>query len=199
MSFLERWQRIQEKGDLDCLSDAALREVVKDKRVVILGGGDTGVDCMATALRLGAKSIDTLEILPEPPRSRADGNPWPEWPRIWRMDYGHEEVALHYGRDPRHFSVQTKRFLDNGKGEVDGIEISQVKWIQETSGGPWKMIDHPESTRILKCDLVLLAMGFLGPEKSVLASLSLDTDQRSNVKTKPGQYKTNVESVYAAG
>jgi glutamate synthase (NADPH/NADH) small chain len=132
-----------------------------------------------------------LEILPKPPQDRAADNPWPQWPKVYRLDYGQEEAAALYGGDPRQYLVTAKRFL--GEQQVTGVEIVNVEW---TSTGP-KPIAGTE--KILPTQLVLLAMGFLGPEETVLKGLGLEQDQRTNVKAEHGKYTTNVPGVFAAG
>lgn len=193
MSFLETWQKKQMGNDIDHLPLSA-----RNKDVIVIGGGDTGVDCIATSLRHGARSIVTFEILPQPPPTRGEGNPWPQWPRIMRVDYGHEEVRLKYGQDPRHFSILSKEFLDNGQGHVSGIRTVQVKWTKDATGR-WNMEEVPDSSKVFKADLVLLAMGFLGPEKYLIDELSLEQDPRCNIRTPAGRYSTSVHRVYAAG
>lgn len=193
MSFLETWQKKQHGNDLDYLHVYA-----KDKDVVIIGGGDTGCDCIATSLRQGAKSITTFEILPPPPPSRAGDNPWPTWPRVFKMDYGHEEVELKFGRDPRIFNIKSTNFVDDGDGNVSGINTMLVEW-QKDDSGRWMMNDVPGSERLIKCDIVMLAMGFLGPEKKIVEEISTKLDPRGNFQTPKNKYCTSVPNVYAAG
>lgn len=193
MSFLETWQKKQEGNDLDYLKVHA-----KDKDVVIIGGGDTGCDCIATSLRQGAKSITSFEILPPPPPSRAADNPWPTWPRVFKMDYGHEEVELKFGRDPRIFNIKSTNFVDDGNGNVCGINTMLVEWTKDESGR-WTMTDVPGSEKLIKCDLVMLAMGFLGPEKKIVEEISTKLDPRGNFQTPRNKYSTSVPKVYAAG
>lgn len=168
----------------------------KDKNVIIIGGGDTGCDCIATSLRQGAASITTFEILPEPGPKRATNNPWPQWPRVFRVDYGHEEVKVRYGADPRVFSIMTQEFLDDGNGHVSGVKTINVEWKQSDTGR-WEMSQVPGTEKVFPADLVLLAMGFLGPERAIGDQLELGLDARSNFNTK--DYKTNVGNVFAAG
>ncbi|XP_014678150.1 PREDICTED: putative glutamate synthase [NADPH], partial [Priapulus caudatus] len=170
-----------------------------DKDVLVIGGGDTGVDCIATALRQKAKSVTTFEILPAPPVDRASDNPWPQWPKIWRVEYGHEEVATRYGKDPRNFSVLSKEFLDDGTGRVAGVRTVQVEWTKDLATGRYNMNEVEDSEHVYTADIVMLAMGFLGPEQAVLDELHISRDARSNMKTPPGEYRTNVPRVYAAG
>lgn len=193
VSFLEHWQKKQMGND----APLDMRLMAKDKDVIIIGGGDTGCDCIATSLRQGAKTITTFEILPEPPSNRAHDNPWPQFPRVFKVDYGHEEVSLKFGRDPRQFSTLSKEFLDDGNGHVSGIKTVSVSWTMEN--GRWKMEEIPGTEKTYKCDLVLLAMGFLGPEKYVATELNTTMDERGNFKTPVGKYETSLNGVYAAG
>lgn len=193
MTFLESWQKKQMGNVVD-----QPHLLAKDKDVLIIGGGDTGCDCIATSLRQGAKSITTFEILPEPPQKRSKDNPWPQFPRVFKLDYGHEEVHLKFGRDPRQFSILSKEFIDDGKGHVAGIRSVTVNWTKDETGR-WKMEEVPDSEKIYKCDLVLLAMGFLGPEKYISSELDLVLDPRSNYQTPSGFYHTSVPKVFAAG
>ncbi|XP_053398015.1 uncharacterized protein LOC123552518 isoform X2 [Mercenaria mercenaria] len=193
MTFLETWQKVQQGNQLEYLKLYA-----KDKDVVVIGGGDTGCDCIATSLRHGAKSITSFEILPTPPKTRGPGNPWPTFPRVFKMDYGHEEVEIKYGRDPRIFNIASREFLDDGKGHVCGIKTYMVEWVKNEAGR-WDMKEIPGSEKVFKADLVLLAMGFLGPEKKVIEEMSMKTDPRGNIQTPEHKYSTSVPHVYAAG
>ncbi|XP_076674514.1 uncharacterized protein LOC143372318 isoform X2 [Andrena cerasifolii] len=193
VSFLEHWQKKQ-MGNDDPLD---MRLMANDKDVIIIGGGDTGCDCIATSLRQGARTITTFEILPDPPNKRRPDNPWPQFPLVFKVDYGHEEVALKFGRDPRKFSTLSKEFLDDGNGHVSGIKTVLVSWTKEN--GRWKMTEIPGTEKIYKCDLVLLAMGFLGPEKYIATQLDTAMDERGNFKTNIGKYQTNLSGTYAAG
>ncbi|EFN72550.1 Glutamate synthase [NADH], amyloplastic [Camponotus floridanus] len=194
VSFLEHWQKKQ-MGNATPLD---MRLMAKDKDVVIIGGGDTGCDCIATSLRQGAKTITTFEILPEPPGQRGKDNPWPQFPRVFKVDYGHEEVSVKFGRDPRRYSTLSKEFLDDGKGHVCGIRAVSVEWRKDESGR-WKMDEVPNSEKVYKCDLVLLAMGFLGPEKYIATEMNVELDERGNYKTPAGKYRTSLPGIYAAG
>ena len=169
----------------------------KGKQVVVIGGGDTGTDCVGTALRHGCQSLVQLEILPRPPEERADDNPWPQWPRIYRMDYGQEEAAAVFGSDPRKYAVVTKRFVDDGAGNVKALHTVNVEWKVQ-SGRP-VMHEVPGSEKVWPADLVFLAMGFLGPEKpGLLTDLGVALDDRGNVKTDADK-RTSVAKVFAAG
>lgn len=169
----------------------------KDKHVIVIGGGDTGNDCIGTSVRHGAKSVVNFELLPQPPPERARDNPWPQWPRIYRVDYGHNEVKAHFGKDPREYCVMSKDFVDDGSGNVKGINTVRVEWTKNATGG-WDMKQVEGSEQFFEADLVLLSMGFLGPEDRVLGG-EVEKDARKNVKTAPGKYSTNLPGVFAAG
>ncbi|XP_011076008.1 glutamate synthase 1 [NADH], chloroplastic isoform X1 [Sesamum indicum] len=170
----------------------------KGKKVVVIGGGDTGTDCIGTSIRHGCSSVVNLELLPEPPRTRAPGNPWPQWPRVFRVDYGHQEAATKFGRDPRSYQVLTKRFIGDENGVVKGLEVVHVNWEKDASGR-FQFKEVEGSEEIIGADLVLLAMGFLGPEETLAEKLGLERDNRSNFKAEYGRFSTNVEGVFAAG
>ncbi|KAM7272776.1 hypothetical protein ACFE04_027439 [Oxalis oulophora] len=170
----------------------------KDKKVVVIGGGDTGTDCIGTSIRHGCSNVVNLELLPQPPQTRAPGNPWPQWPRIFRVDYGHQEAAAKFGSDPRSYEVLTKRFVGDENGNLKGLELVHVRWEKDESGKfSFKEIEGSEE--IIEADLVLLAMGFLGPESNLADKLGLEKDNRSNFKADYGRFSTNVEGVFAAG
>ncbi|KAL6127562.1 hypothetical protein ACLB2K_070927 [Fragaria x ananassa] len=170
----------------------------KGKKVVVIGGGDTGTDCIGTSVRHGCTDIVNLELLPQPPQTRAPGNPWPQWPRIFRVDYGHAEVAAKFGKDPRTYEVLTKRFVGDENGVVKGIEVVRVKWEKDATG-KFQFKEIEGSEEIIEADLILLAMGFLGPEAAIAQKLGLECDNRSNFKADYGRFSTNVDGVFAAG
>lgn len=165
----------------------------KGKDVIVIGGGDTGTDCIGTSLRQGCKSLVNFEILDQPPESRATNNPWPGWPKILRIDYGHEEAASKFGHDPRVYLVSGKRFIGNDQGHVTGMETYQVNWA---SGKP---VPIPGSEKIWRADLIFLSMGFSGPEHAVSSAVDIKLDQRSNYLAEYGQYQTSQAKVFAAG
>jgi len=170
----------------------------KDKRVIVVGGGDTGTDCIGTSMRHGCKSLVNFEIVPEPPQMRAANNPWPQWPRIFRVDYGHAEAAAKFGRDPREFQISTVEFQGDRAGRVRALKATRVDWSKPIKGGaPFSVIEGSEE--IFDCDLVFLAMGFLGPETPVAAQLGVEIDGRANYKADYGRFRTNVDKVFAAG
>ena len=168
------------------------------KDVIVIGGGDTGTDCVGTSLRHRCRNLIQLEILPKPPAERAPDNPWPQWPKVYRMDYGQEEAAAFFGDDPRQYLVTAKRFLGDEHGHVKAIEIVKVEWTKNDKGA---FVPNPiaGTEKILPTQLVLLAMGFLGPEETVLKGLGVAQDERTNVKAEYGKYATNVPGIFAAG
>ena len=168
------------------------------KNVIVIGGGDTGADCIATATRHGCASMVNFELLDRPPDGRAPDNPWPEWPRIFRVEYAHAEAAARFGADPRVFSVLSKRFVDDGAGNVAGIETVRIAWQRDASGD-FLMKELPGTEETFEADLVLLAMGFVGPEITLVEQLGLATDPRSNFAAAPGEYATSAPGVFAAG
>jgi len=169
----------------------------KDKDVIVIGGGDTGADCIGTSLRHGCKSIINLELLPTPPEERSVNNPWPLWPKIYRIDYSHEETIAKFGDDPRSYGKLTKEFIKNASGHVTGIKICDVEW--KNKNGSISMVEVEGSEEVLNADLVFLALGFLGPEASLADKLGLELDQRSNIKAGHGSFSTNVPNIFTAG
>jgi glutamate synthase (NADPH/NADH) small chain len=170
----------------------------KGRDVVVIGGGDTGTDCVGTSLRHGARSVTQFEILPRPPDRRAPDNPWPQWPKVYRMDYGQEEAAALQGGDPRVYSISTKRFAGDEQGRVKEIHTVQVEWVKDPDGriGPREI---PGTSKVYPANLVLLALGFVGPEKEgLVADLGVRLDERGNVWTDEDKM-TSVPGVFAAG
>jgi len=167
------------------------------KNVVVIGGGDTGTDCIGTSIRQGCKALINFEILDRPPDSRAPNNPWPQWPRIYRVDYGHAEVAAKFGADPRQFAVNTVEYLDDGHGNVQFVKTIDVQWLNVDGRMQMKPIEGTERT--WPADLVLLALGFRGPEQYVSNLLGLEHDERTNYKAQYGRFATSVNKVFACG
>ncbi|CAH0490611.1 unnamed protein product [Peronospora farinosa] len=163
--------------------------------VVVIGGGDTGTDCIATSMRQRCKSVINLEYNPQPPVQRAPGNPWPEYPRIYGVDYGHAEVRSVFGEDPRQYSRVTKSFKGNDKGEITHVVTVRGGKDPKTN----TITEIPGSEEDIPCDLVLLAMGFVHPEQKIAEALGLETDQRRNIRAAYGDFQTSVEGVFAAG
>jgi glutamate synthases, NADH/NADPH, small subunit len=174
-----------------------IRETLAGKHVVVIGGGDTGNDCLGTSTRHGAKSVTNFELLPNPPTTRPKDNPWPQWPRIFRVDYGHTEVATHYGKDPREYSILSKEFVDDGEGNVKGINTIRVEWKRSDSGA-WQMAEVPGSEEFFPADVVLLSMGFVGPDAD---NLEVAKTKRGTIATvDPNAYKVGQDdNLFAAG
>ncbi|MEM1433893.1 MAG: glutamate synthase subunit beta [Pseudomonadota bacterium] len=165
----------------------------KGKKVIVIGGGDTGTDCIGTSLRHGCETLVNFELFPKPPSERAPNNPWPTWPKVFKVDYGHEEAAERYGDDPRVYGISSTEFVGNESGELVAIRTVDVAF----KDGKFENI--PGSEREWPCDIALLALGFLGPEHDVSEPLDLTYDARSNFDAEYGAYKTNIDGVFAAG
>ena len=170
----------------------------KDKHVIVIGGGDTGTDCVGTSIRHGCLSVIQFEILPEKPDGRALDNPWPEWPDVCKVDYGQEEARYLYGEDPRHYCVMTKKFTGDENGHITAAHTVQVKWEKDETGR-YNLKEIPGTEKEWKADLVLLAMGFLGPEDTVAEQLGIARDGRSNYQADEEHYATSKKGVFAAG
>ena len=186
-------------GNTKALLDKAQPPIsAAGKDVIIIGGGDTGTDCVGTSMRHGCKSLIQVEILPKPPTERAKDNPWPEWPKTYKMDYGQEEAAAAYGSDPRVYLTPAKKFITDDQGNVSGVHLVEIRW-ERNDKGQFTPVDVPGTDRVVPAQLVLLAMGFVGPEQPVLESLGLERDPRSNIKAEHGQFATSIPKVFAAG
>ncbi|MBP5655080.1 MAG: glutamate synthase subunit beta [Clostridiales bacterium] len=170
----------------------------KYKDVVVIGGGDTGNDCVGTCMRHGAKSVTQLEMMPKPPVERAPNNPWPEWPKILKVDYGQEEAAAVFGEDPRVYQTTVKKFIKDEEGKLCQVETVKLQSVKDEATGRMKMVPVEGTEEIIPCQLVLIAAGFLGPQKYVVDAFGVDTDARSNVAT-GSTHQTSVAKVFAAG
>lgn len=170
----------------------------KDKNVVVVGGGDTGTDCVATSIRHGAKSVIQLEIMAELPEKRLETNPWPEYPKVKKVDYGQEEAIELFGSDPRKYLTTVTKIVGDETGNVKEVHTVKVEW-KKNAGGVFGPQPVSGSEKVLQADLVLIAMGFLGPEKQLTEQLTLETDQRSNIKSVEAGYMTSLKGVFAAG
>jgi glutamate synthase (NADPH/NADH) small chain len=168
------------------------------KDVMVIGGGDTGTDCVGTSMRHGCRSLVQLEILPCPPLERAKDNPWPEWPKIYRLDYGQEEAAAKFGADPRVYLTTAKKFIANDQGQVKEVLTVQIQW-ERNEKGQFVPKEVPGTEQVRPVQLVLLAMGFLGPEQPLLDALSIERDPRTNIKADYEKYSTSLKGVFAAG
>ncbi len=170
----------------------------KGKKVLVIGGGDTGNDCVGTAIRHGAVSVTQLEMMPKPPVCRAEDNSWPEWPKILKTDYGQQEAIHVFGSDPRMYQTTVKEFKKDKKGHVKSVVVVQLEGKKDETG---RMVMQPVagSEKELKADLVLIAAGFLGAQKYVADAFGVTLNTRTNVDTAPGAYATNVKKVFTAG
>ncbi|WP_005037218.1 glutamate synthase subunit beta [Holophaga foetida] len=168
------------------------------KDVIVIGGGDTGTDCVGTSLRHGCRSVIQLEIMNRPPEVRAESNPWPEWPVVFKQDYGQEEFQALHGQDPRVYTITAKRFVGDEQGHLKEVHTVKVEWVKDDQG---RMIpkEIPGSEKVYPAQLVLLAMGFLGPEDQLLEQLGVERDPRSNAKAEYGKFATNIPGIFAAG
>ena len=171
----------------------------KGKNVVIIGGGDTGNDCVGTSIRHGCKSVTQIEMMPKAPDTRSAGNPWPEWPKICKTDYGQEEAIAVFGHDPRIYESTVKEFVKDKNGSLKAVKIVKLSWEKDPASGRMKMSEVPGSEQTLPAEIVLIAAGFLGSQKYVTDAFHVDINERSNVKTGAGAYETSVKNVFTAG
>lgn len=191
------------KGVTKSLLDSDLADntfvPVKGKDVVIIGGGDTGNDCVGTSIRLGAKSVTQIEMMPKAPDKRAENNPWPEWPKICKTDYGQEEAIARFGHDPRIYESTVKEFVKDKNGNLMAVKIVKLAWEKDAESGRMVMKEVAGSEKTLNAQVVLIAAGFLGTQKYVADAFKVELDARTNVKTQPDKFKTNVDRVFTAG
>lgn len=171
----------------------------KDKHVVIIGGGDTGNDCVGTSIRHGCKSVTQIEMMPKAPDKRAENNPWPEWPKICKTDYGQEEAIAVFGHDPRIYESTVKEFIKDKKGNLKEVKIVKLGWEKDEKTGRMNMKEIEGSEQILPCDILIIAAGFLGSQKYVTDAFGVELTERTNVATAFGKYETNVPGVFTAG
>ncbi len=171
---------------------------MKDKKVVVIGGGDTGNDCVGTSIRLGASSVIQIEMMPPAPEKRADSNPWPEWPKVLKTDYGQQEAIYCFGSDPRVFSTTVTEFIKDDKGNLSGVKT--VKLERKVSGDGKVSFEHVKGSEDeLQADYVLIAAGFLGSEEYVTGDFKVNVTSRGNVETADGKYETSSPDVFTAG
>ncbi|MFT3982326.1 MAG: glutamate synthase subunit beta [Lachnospiraceae bacterium] len=173
--------------------------LAKEKHVIIIGGGDTGNDCVGTSIRHGAKSVTQIEMMPKAPDKRAENNPWPQWPKVCKTDYGQEEAIDQFGQDPRIYESTVKEFIKNEKGAVSAVKIVKLKWEKDEKTGRMRMSEMEGSEKTLPADLVLIAAGFLGSQQYVADAFGVELNERTNVKTETDRYETNVKNVFVAG
>lgn len=170
----------------------------KEKNVVIIGGGDTGNDCVGTSIRHGCKSVTQIEMMPKAPDERAEDNPWPQWPKVCKTDYGQEEAIAVFGHDPRIYESTVKEFVKDKSGKLKAVKIVKLSWEKDEAGRMvWKETAGSEQT--LPAEIVLIAAGFTGSQKYVTDAFKVEVNQRTNVNTLPGAYETNVKNVFTAG
>lgn len=171
----------------------------KGKNVIIIGGGDTGNDCVGTCMRHGCKSVTQIEMMPKAPDKRAANNPWPEWPKICKTDYGQEEAIAVFGHDPRIYESTVKEFIKDKNGRLKAVKIVKLAWEKDPQIGRMNSKEVAGSEKIMDCELVLIAAGFLGAQKYVTDAFKVELTPRTNVKTEQDSFKTNVKNVFAAG
>lgn len=171
----------------------------KGKHVVVIGGGDTGNDCVGTAVRQGAKSVVQIEMMPQLPKERAANNPWPEWPRVCKTDYGQEEAIAVYGKDPRIYQATVKEFIADKNGNLNKVKLVKLEAKKDPKTGRMNMEEIAGSEFELPADYVLIAAGFLGTQDYVAKAFHVKLDGRTNAATEAGSYKTSADKVFAAG
>lgn len=171
----------------------------KGKNVLVIGGGDTGNDCVGSSIRQGAKSVVQLEMMPQPPKERTESNPWPEWPKVLKTDYGQQEAIAVFGKDPRIYETTVKEFIKDDKGVLKQVKCVKLAWEKDEKTGRMKMSEIAGSEYVLDVDLVFIAAGFLGTQDYIAKDFELKLTERTNVATKPGQYKTSADRVFVAG
>lgn len=172
---------------------------VKNKHVVVIGGGDTGNDCVGTSVRLGCKSVTQLEMMPKLPDERLESNPWPQWPRVAKTDYGQEEAIAVFGHDPRIYKTTVKEFVKDSQGNLKKIVLVSLESKKDEKTGRMMMAEVAGSEKEIPADIVLIAAGFLGPQEYIVKEFGVETNERSNVKTEAGKYSTSVDKVFTAG
>ena len=195
--FAMEFLTINTQGLLELKDVTSFETAARNKDVVVIGGGDTGTDCVGTSVRHGCNTVTQLEIMPRPPDERAPDNPWPEWPKVYKMDYGQEEAKEVFGRDPRRYLTATKKFIGDNAGNLRAIQIHDIEWKQEN--GRFSPVEVSGSVREIPAQVAFLAMGFLGPEDLIAEELGLERDTRSNVQAEYGKFSTNMPGVFAAG
>lgn len=172
---------------------------LKGKHVVVIGGGDTGNDCVGTSIRLGAASVTQLEMMPKPPADRLPSNPWPEWPKILKTDYGQEEAIALFGHDPRIYQTTVEEFIKDAKGNLKAVKTVKLEAKKDEKTGRMNMVPVKGSEEELKADLVLIAAGFLGSQEYVTNDFGVERNARTNVATAEGDYATSIERVFTCG
>lgn len=172
---------------------------VNNKKVIVIGGGDTGNDCVGTSIRLGAKSVIQLEMMPKAPDTRTEDNPWPQWPKVCKTDYGQEEAIVMYGNDPRIYQTTVTEFVGNKKGDLTHVKIIKLENKLDEQTKRIQMVPIVDSEQVLEADIVLIAAGFLGAEEYIAKAFKLEMDERTNVVSKKGSFETNISNLFVAG
>ena len=171
----------------------------KNKNVIVIGGGDTGNDCVGTCIRHGCKSITQLEMMPKAPDTRAESNPWPQWPLVCKTDYGQEEAIAVFGHDPRIYTTTVKEFKKDKKGNLTSVVTVKLESKTDEKTGRRMMVPVEGTEAELPCELVLIAAGFLGSQKYVTDAFGVELTERTNVKTAEDGFETSVPGVFTAG
>ena len=203
VDFLSEVSKKLMDSDYDCAKVIESKDFsfksLKGKHVIVIGGGDTGNDCVGTSIRLGAASVTQLEMMPCPSKERLESNPWPEWPKVMKTDYGQEEAIALYGRDPRIFKTTVTEFVRDKKGNVSKVKTIELEPKKDETTGRVNMVPISGTEKELKADLVLIAAGFLGSELYVSGAFGVKCNERTNVLTKEGEYQTTCEKIFTAG
>ncbi len=190
----------KELMDLDYDSEKLMaKKSLKGKRVIVVGGGDTGNDCVGTSIRLGAAGVTQLEMMPPAPEKRLPSNPWPEWPKVLKTDYGQEEAISVFGKDPRRYQTTISEFIKDKKGNLKAVKVVKLESKKDEKTGRFMMVPIEGSEEELKADLVLIAAGFLGSQDYTVKTFGVEVNERTNIKTNNGQYQTSKEKVFTAG
>lgn len=171
----------------------------KDKNVVIIGGGDTGNDCVGTSIRHGCKSVVQLEMMPKLPDERSENNPWPEYPMICKTDYGQEEAAAVFGSDPRIYETTVKEFIKDEKGCLSSLKTVKLSFETDKNSGRRVPKEIKGSEQVIPCELCLIAAGFTGCQSYIADAFGIELNERTNVRTGAGSFRTSVEKVFTAG
>ncbi len=187
------------KSLLDSNLDDGLYINANNKNVIVIGGGDTGNDCVGTSVRHGAKSIRQLEMMDENPEKRADNNPWPQWPKVLKTDYGQEEAISVFGKDPREYLTTIKEFVKDSEGKLKAAILVKLEWKKDEKTGRFVPVELAGSEKEVPCDIAIIAAGFLGTQKYVADAFSCELDERTNIKTMPNKYKTTNDKVFVTG
>ena len=183
------------------LGNLTEKEIIsaKDKNVVVIGGGDTGNDCVGSCIRQGCASIVQLEMMPKLPDTRSENNPWPEYPRVCKTDYGQQEAIAVFGNDPRIYETTVKEFIANEKGELTAVKTVKLEFIKNKENGRSVPKEIEGSEQTIPCELCLIAAGFVGCQSYVAEAFGVTLDERGRTATESGRFATNKENIFTAG